>query len=157
MVGQDLSALEAHCEWVKTMSYGHTMGPAGLPFELLGLLDWLVEARQANEAETLAWLSCATGLELPLSRQALLEQGLTSRALAVETRRARILGVRNLLAGIELVDLQGVTRLVESQIEADLNAFRNAGADGLTLSWDLWHIPAERLAQVRHIWIDNSI
>ena len=157
MVGQDLSALDAHCEWIKPMSYGHTMGPAGLPYELLGLADWLVETVGTDEAEALAWLSRASGLELPPTRKALFEQGLSPRALAAETHQARRAGVHNLLAGIELVDLEGVTRLTKSQVEADLRAFRTAGADGLVLSWDLRHIPPERLSQVRQAWIHDPI
>jgi hypothetical protein len=152
MVGQDLSALNAHCEWVKTMSYGHTMGPAGLPFELLSLAGWLVNTCNLSEAQALDWLSEASGLHLPRTRKTLLEQGLTPQALGDETRRARAAGVRNLLAGIELVDLEGITQLNETQIAADLHAFRSAGADGLVLSWDLWHIPLERLKQVRQVW-----
>jgi hypothetical protein len=157
MVGQDLSALDAHCEWTKTMSYGHTMGPAGLPYELLGLADWLVETVGTDEAEALAWLSRVSGLGLPSTRKALLEGGLSPPALAAETQRARRAGVHNLLAGIELVDLEGITRLTRSQIEADLRAFRTAGADGLVLSWDLWHIPPGRLGQVRRAWVPNAI
>ena len=81
----------------KMMSYGHTMGPAGLPFEPLARLD----------------------------------------------------GVSTLLSGIEFVALEGTTRLGEAQITTDLRAFRSAGAQGLVLSWDLWHIPLKRPEYVR--------
>jgi acyl-CoA synthetase (NDP forming) len=57
-----------------------------------------------------------------------------------------------LLAGIELVDIQEVVRLQPTQIAADVGAFQAAGADGLALSWDLWHIPRERLELVRTAW-----
>ena len=57
LVGQNLEALDSHCEWIKVMSYGHTLGPAGLPFELLGLADWLVAHRSVGEPEALEWLS----------------------------------------------------------------------------------------------------
>lgn len=152
MVGQDLTALDAHCEWIKTMSYGHTMGPAGLPFELLGLATWLVDRYGLAEQTALSWLSTASGLSLPDTRKSLLEKGLTPQDLEMETRRASLAGVTRLLAGIELVDLEGVTRLSESQIKADLVAHRSAGAQGLALSWDLWHIPLRRLEQVSQIW-----
>ena len=39
---------------------------------------------------------------------------------------------------------------------ADLDAFRAAGADGLALSWDLWHIPIERLELVRTVYLDDQ-
>jgi hypothetical protein len=65
------------------------------------------------------------------------------------------MGVRTLLAGIELVELAGVTSLNAEQIAADLRAFQEAGADGLALSWDLWHIPPERLELVRTVWFGD--
>jgi hypothetical protein len=153
MVGQDLRALDACCEWIKVMSYGHTMGPAGLPFELLGLADWLVEQYEVSEAQAMDWLSAASRLELPSSRGQLCEWGLAPQALGSEVRRARAAGVRTLLAGIELVELEGITQLNEAQIAADLSAVRVAGADGLALSWDLWHISPERLEWVRWAWM----
>ena len=170
LVGQDLGALNGHCEWVKIMTYGHALGPAGLPFELLDLANWLVGdqpgsgrsgrtwalgqglAAVASEVEALELLSLATRLPLPRTRAALRERGLAPGALAAETRRGRAAGVHPLFAGIELVEIDGLAQLNQEQIEADLHAFRDAGADGLVLSWDLWHIPLERLDFVRAIW-----
>lgn len=159
MVGQDLGALDACCDWIKIMSYGHAFGPAGLPFELLDLADWLMGQQMSDhvgehvgERAALALLSRASRLPIPSTRATLQERGLPPDALAGEVKRARTLGVSTLLAGIELVELEGVTRLHPAQIEADLRAFRQAGADGLVLSWDLWRIPLERLDVVRQIW-----
>ena len=42
-----------------------------------------------------------------------------------------------------------------ASIGADLCAFRDAGADGLVLSWDLWHIPLERLELVHACWVSE--
>ncbi len=53
------------------------------------------------------------------------------------------------MAGIELVDVEGVTRLDPAQIAADLRAFQEAQPDGLVLCWDLWRIPSERLELVQ--------
>jgi hypothetical protein len=152
LVGQDLGALSAHCDWIKIMSYGHALGPASLPFELLDLADWLVDERSVNETQALEWLSLATHLPLPPTRAALAERGLAPEALAAETQRGRAAGVSPLLAGIELVEIKGVAQLDRQQIVADLHAFYNGGADGLVLSWDLWHIPLERLDLVRAVW-----
>jgi hypothetical protein len=152
LVGQDLGALNACCEWIKIMAYGHALGPASLPFELLGLADWLVDERSVRETQALEWLSQATRLPLPSTRAALAERGLPPEALAAEAQRGRVAGVRPLLAGIELVEIEGVAQLDRQQIAADLRAFHNGGADGLVLSWDLWHIPLERLDLVRTTW-----
>ncbi|MEW5872536.1 MAG: hypothetical protein AB1894_24965 [Chloroflexota bacterium] len=159
MVGQDLSALGAHCDWIKIMCYAHTLGPAGLPFELLGLFDWLAAESGAPEAEILGWLSSASRLPLPASRAGLRSPGLPPEALANEVRRGRSQDVlrstslrQQLLAGIELVEMPGITHLTQAQVQADLAAVRAAGADGLALSWDLWEMPLERLDWVRAAW-----
>jgi hypothetical protein len=144
MVGQDLGALDDCCEWVKTMSYAHVLGPAGLPFELLRLADWLVD-QGMDQGAALACLGAASRLPLPADRTALHVRGLSPEALALETQRARDGGVHELLVGIELVDIPGVTQIDDGQIDADLNAITNVGADGLVLSWDLWHMPLHRL------------
>jgi hypothetical protein len=152
MVGQDLGALAGCSDWVKVMSYGHTLGPAGLPFELLGLIDWLARREAMDRREAIMRLSRASGLGLPASAEELRDNGLSSAALASEVRAARRQGVTALLAGIELVELEGIAHLAQRQVEADLRAFRGASVDGLVLSWDLWHIPPERLEWVRAAW-----
>ncbi len=151
-MGQDLRTLGACGEWIKVMAYGHTVSPAGLPFELLGLANWLIEEQAIDEPQALELISNAAGLPLPRCRAALCEQGLSPEALAGEVARARSAGVETLLAGIELVEMTGITHLTPDQITADLAAFRRAGADGLVLSWDLWRIPMERLDLVAAIW-----
>lgn len=151
MVGQDLAALGATCDWIKVMTYGHALGPAGMPYELLALWGWLV-GRGVPESDVRDTLAHATGLEMPASCAFLRERGLAPAVLAAEIRRARAAGVRTVLAGIELVDVPGVTALEPAQITADLRAFRTAQPDGLALSWDLWLIAPERLEIVRAEW-----
>ena len=148
MVGQDLAALDGHSDWIKIMSYGHVMAPAGLSYELLGLADWVVERHGISMSEALSFISAASGLPLTDDREGLIERGLSSEALALEAQRARQLGVITILAGMELVDLEGIARLNDQQIRRDYLAFEQAGVDGLVLSWDLWHIPLERLQLV---------
>ena len=41
MVGQDLSGMSGIVDWIKLMTYAHTLGPAGIPFELSGLFHYL--------------------------------------------------------------------------------------------------------------------
>jgi hypothetical protein len=151
MVGQDLAALTPHGDWTKVMTYGHTLGPAGIPYELLELADWLIEQCGFDEPEAMRLLTEASGLALPGNRIELKNPGLSSAALKAETQLARQV-VDTLLAGIELVDMPGVTVLNNDQIRADVAAYREAGADGLAISWDLRHIPLEHLALVNQAW-----
>jgi hypothetical protein len=123
-----------------------------LPFEILDLANWEIGTGTTDEPGVLQMLSQALHLPLPSTRDALRERGLLPEALAGEVQRARAAGVRTLLAGIELVEIEGVARLHRAQIEADVRALRVAGVDGLALSWDLWHIPLQRLEWVRRAW-----
>lgn len=150
IVGQDLVTLNPLGDWTKIMSYGHTLGPAGIPFELLQLADWLVD-KDVEEEEAMSVLSGATRLPLPNSRAVLRQQGLPPQALNTEADRARKAG-GVVLAGMELVEIPGVAELTPEQITKDVAAFRDAGVDGLALSWDLWRMPLERLTLVNQAW-----
>lgn len=146
MVGQDLAALSEIGDWIKVMTYAHTLGPAGLPFELLELANWLM-SHGASEPQALTWLSETLGLPLPKDLAALRTPGLTSTALQAELRRGKSSCIKPmpLLAGIELIKLEGVTHLSPNQIKQDLSALRNIHVDGLSLSWDLYHMPVAYL------------
>jgi hypothetical protein len=142
MVGQDLSELDRHCDWIKLMIYPRVFGPAGLPFELKGLSEWLKGRYNVRETEADEVVGRTSGL--PLSAH-----GLDSQSIAMEIERGQNAGVTNLFAGIALVEVEGIHRLTLEQVEADLAACQNAEADGLMLSWDLWPIPHNYLSAVR--------
>jgi hypothetical protein len=152
MVGQDLSALSACADWIKVMSYAHTRGPAGIPFELLGFFDYLSTINDLDPSRILGWISDTIAIPLPATRQALEQEGISSISLEEELRRGVQASLAPVLAGIELVQIEGVTDLNDSQILADLEAVRGAGVAGLSISWDLWDIPLERLDLVSRIF-----
>ncbi len=156
MVGQDLVGLAPYAEWTKIMSYGHTLGPAGLPFELLGLARWLMHYAGIAEHTALQQVGASIGIQLPNTLHSLQTTGITATDLAAEVKRGLAANARPLLFGIELVDLPGITTLGVEQIAADLRAIRQAGVDGLALSWDLWHIAPERLQLVRDLWFQRE-
>ena len=124
-----------------------------LPFELLGLADWLVTRCGLAEQAALQTLAAACDLPLPADRALLRSRGLGAPALVKEVQRAAEMGITPLLFGIELVELPGVAELQESQISADLSALRAANPNGLALSWDLHFITDERLRLVRDRWL----
>jgi hypothetical protein len=151
MVGQDLSALDTTCDWIKPMTYAHTLGPAGVPHELLGLVNWLIAAG-TPEAEALELLSTLSGFELPPSRSALQMNGIPAAAVKHEMERGKQAGIRTLLGGIALVEMENVNHIPTGQLNDELSAYRQGGADGLVLSWDLWHIPLETLNHIANEW-----
>ena len=145
MVGQNLEELGQHADWVKIMVYAHTMGPAGMPFELSGLANWLIPMAGLDERQAMTFLAQSSGLALPANCTELKKRGLDSATFGDEIRRGVASTQTPVTAGIELVDIPGITSLNPGQIKAELQAFSQAGAAGLALSWDLWWMPGEYL------------
>jgi hypothetical protein len=145
MVGQDLEVLGQAVDWIKVMVYAHTLGPAGLPFELDGLAGWLVETTGLAESQVMAFLGQASCLPLPANRAVLINPGLDSQAVLEEVFRGVNATKAPLLAGIEMVEIPDVTHLDPRTLISDLQAVRQAGAAGLALSWDLWWMPGKYL------------
>jgi len=156
MVGQDMEKLSKLADWVKIMSYAHTLGPAGIPFELLGFCDFLTHHTNLKELEALDFIKEAISLPLPATRKELESKGLSSQALSIEVSRGVESGLVPILAGIELVEIAGVANLMDAQLEEDLAALKAAKVGGLAISWDLWHIPVERLSLVKRIYLENE-
>ncbi len=153
MVGQDLSKITLFADWTKVMSYAHTLGPAGIPYELLQLAQFMKRSSTMEEREILAALSRIFDLELPRTLEMLVQVGLSPTALAKEIEHAVQSSSKPILAGIELVEIPGVATLDNSQIEQDLLAVKTAHPGGIAISWDLWHIPIERLEIMRRFWL----
>jgi hypothetical protein len=144
MEGQDLQILDSVCDWIKLMVYPRIFKPAGLPFELLGLATWLIRHGWTSP-EAFNILSNATGFSFPDNINDFRSKGLESIAISDEIDCGRSLGITHLLAGIVLSE-EGLIY----QIKGDIMATRNA--DGLVISWDLWHTPMEHLDTILALW-----
>jgi hypothetical protein len=149
MVGQDLSALDRTAEWIKIMTYPRVFGPAGIPFELLNLAEWITQHGWV-EIEAMQLMREACGLPIPANKTDLSRTGLGSETIKIEIQNAYEKGVTHLLAGIAMVHMEKIHESSLKQIQDDLKASRNA--EGLVISWDLWFTPFEILDSVREIW-----
>ena len=145
MVGQDLPALATHCDWIKVMTYVRAYVPASLPFEILGLADWLMGSGGESELAAMSCLAEATGWPLPACREEVRHGGLSPSILTEEVRRGRVSYAHPLLAGIELVEIPGVAEFSADQIRIDAEAVLAGAPDGIVLSWDLMYMSANRL------------
>jgi len=154
MVGQNIGTLSRSADWIKIMCYAHTLGPAGLPFEILGLFDFLSTEAALNPKETLELLSSSMQIPLPDSQELLETSGISSPALSLEIQKGMRVAKIPLLAGLELVEIAGISNLNNEQIIRDHQTVRAIGVDGLSISWDLWNIPQNRLDLVSPIWRD---
>ncbi len=156
MVGQSIAQLSAHCDWIKGMTYLRAFGPAAIPFELLGLADWITASQPSEESRTMAFLAEATKWDLPMRREEIRRGGLSSAILAEEISRGKGTCACPFLAGIELVEMPGVAELSPAQIRVDIHALLAAAPAGMVLSWDLRHMPLERLKMVNGLLRGNG-
>jgi hypothetical protein len=152
MVGQDLPVLSRLCNWIKVMTYARAFGPASLPFEILGFADWLVRSGGESECTAMSCLAGAAGWPLPASREELRHAGVPPAILTEELKRGRVSPAHPLLAGIEMVEIPGVAELSADQIRIDSEAVLAGAPDGVVLSWDLWHMPADRLRLANELY-----
>lgn len=153
MVGQDTALLSPHAGWIKIMTYAHALGPAGLPFELGHVYDFLRVTTDWEDAQILRRMSEGLQTTLPKTRQAFDRDGLPPLALRHEVEMGVGQSAVPVLAGLELVDIPGVADLNDMQIKADLKSIKAACPGGLGLSWDLLHIPLRRLDLVREVYV----
>ena len=152
LVGQDIQTLSPCADWIKVMSYAHTRGPAGIPFELTGIFDYLSTSSNLEPSRILRWISDVIAITLPSTRRALEQKGISSISLELELRRSVQASLSPILAGFELMEIEGIAELNDKQILSDLKAVRRAGVGGLSISWDLWDIPLERLSLISRIF-----
>ena len=140
LVGQPIGALAELAEWTKAMCYVATLAPAGLPYELLGLVEWLAAAG-ATDPVTL--VEDAVGYPIP-DVQTLRRHGLDARALAVEVQRLSELAGDRAAVGLEFVEIPGVCELNDRDLYERTQSVAHAGLP-LAISWDLMHVPRRRL------------
>jgi len=155
MVGQDLRSLSGLADWIKIMCYAHTLGPAGLPFELLHLYNYLISVSSLKEPDVFKLMADALSLPLAGSRKSMESGGISTQALESEVRRGVKASTTPILAGVELVEIDKIVHLNNAQIESDLAAVKRANAAGLAISWDLWHTPLDRLDLVRRVYLNK--
>lgn len=137
MVGQDLSALDPSCDWIKLMIYPRTFGPAGIPYELHSLAAWL-EKRYG--------IPFGDGLQFAQQSSGIASQ--ESSTLAGELERGQRLSRSALFAGLALVEMEQVNSFSAAQLQSDLQACQQVRPAGLALSWDLWLIPLAHLETI---------
>ncbi len=159
-VGQNLSLLGKISDWIKIMTYAYTFGPAGIPYELSGLLETLISTGGLAEKDAMALLKEVTGLPLPESRESLEKEGISSQALFMEVERGVSSTMLPILAGFELVGDIKSAHLNSSKIETNLKMIKKANPHGIAISWDLLKITDEKLelfARTYHThWLANE-
>jgi hypothetical protein len=152
LVGQNLNILGEYADWIKIMTYGRTLAPAGLPFEYRGILDFLVGPLGMEEKCALEKLEELSGIPLPSNRQDFESIGFGPLALKKEIERGNHDTRAPILAGIELVEDPHVIPLNENEWEMHMEAIKIANPAGLSISWDLLKIPDTTLKKFERLY-----
>lgn len=152
LVGQDYTELSRHVDWIKPMIYCKTMGPAGLPMELLSLAKILRELNgNISERDSLWVLEQLTGLDLPESFGELASKGLTLDNYDRELEKLESLdrgGAVRIYPGFEAVAFPPVCSVDPAIVGEYVRRTLNRGYRGFTLSWDIRQIPPANLEAV---------
>lgn len=146
MVGQELRALGQVCDWVKLMTYPHAHGPAGLPFELFNLANWLEKKHGMSRNDGVQFVSQASQVEISC------DQGCPAESIRQEIGIGKTKSEAPLFAGLALVQMENTHSVEDAQIRTDLLACKASHPAGLALSWDLWLIPPKRLEMAAKIF-----
>lgn len=149
LVGQDLSALARHADWVKPMIYRFGRGPSSLRTELPALLRELGAYLGCSEVAAMGWAAAqAEGLEGKTVEQ--IEQVAPLSLVRAEVGRALslLLGAP-LYLGLESVSVPGPMEVSPRRVEEILEIGSQAGVQGFVLSWDLLHTPIENVRPLR--------
>jgi len=155
-VGQDMHALDKIGDWIKPMTYLHTFAPAGLPFEINEMHTFLGKAKKQEFTENSQFLSHTMGFPIPTDQEVLMGKGLDSIVLTREISKAKHLTSKPILEGMELVEIPGITWIDQDQLQRDMKAILESEADGIVISWDLWHIKKENLQTIADTILSHS-
>ncbi len=144
IVSQDYERISRHVDWMKPMVYCKTMGPAGLPMELLSLAKILVEhASRLSEREALEIIGELTGLLLPESFDEIRMEGIDQKNYELELNKIDQMNlnpVTRIFPGFEAVNLPPVCSVGLEEVRNYVDATLRKGHDGFVLSWDIRHI-----------------
>ncbi len=144
-VGQDLAALGSLGEWSKSMTYFEALGPASMPFELTGYVEWL---SAAGDDEAASFVSDVVGFALPR----LSGFGPQLASLAHEARGlAAAVGPKRAIVGIDAVQVPGVCEVDDDDLSARLRQLRVSGL-GASPCWELLLMDDARVGQIARAW-----
>jgi hypothetical protein len=143
-VGQDLATLGPLGEWSKSMTYFDALGPATMPYELLGYAEWLA---QAGDTDAPGFLAELLGFDPPGVRGS----GSRLPALGIESSRlVETVGQGRAVVGLDAVEIPGVCEVDDDVLAARLATVRSASL-GAAPSWELLAISCDRIVRMAEV------
>jgi hypothetical protein len=143
-VGQDLAAIGARVDWCKSMTYLDAIGPASLPYELMGYASWLTEA---GDDDAPGFIGGLLGFEPPGLA------GAGPRLAALRSEMSRLedkVGPGRAIVGLDAVQMAGVCEVRDADLSARIAAVMTGGL-GIAPSWDLRFISPARITLMAQV------
>ena len=112
---------------------------------LAPLVGFIKKKSSLDVVSIIDWLSQVTHLPILKKQEILIRDGLPASAFEKKLSKAKNYIPNKFITGIELMAIKNITNINRLQLEKEMRAFKKTGADGIVLSWDLWHIQEESL------------
>src|SRR6056297_625799 len=145
IVSQDYVQLSKKADWIKPMLYLKTMGPAGLPIELLSLIQMMKTGNHfLPESDVMELIQKTIGLGLPENEEGLKKNGMAVHTFTTEINKASAKLANShtdIYPGFEAVDFPPICSMDSKTLTRYLEEFRKNELNGFVLSWDISKIP----------------
>ena len=150
VVSQDYLALSKKANWIKPMIYCKTMGPAGLPMEILSITTILKKKNKyLKEEEILEILQDIFNIILPKSLKEIRTNGLELKNYEIELDKITQMNLSddlNVYPGFEAVNLPPICSINENILRNYIKLSLEREHKGFILSWDIKSIPERNLS-----------
>jgi len=157
IVSQDYVQLSKMADWIKPMLYLKTMGPAGLPIELLSLIQIMKkENHLLSESDVMEFIQDNIGLDLPKNGELLKNDGLDIHNFTTEIKKAsgKLVNLNtNIYPGFEAVVFPPICSMDSETLIGYLKEVRKNELKGFVLSWDISKIPENYFSLVGDFFV----
>jgi hypothetical protein len=157
IVSQDYVQLSKMADWIKPMLYLKTMGPAGLPIELLSLIQIMKTGNNfLSESDVMELIQETIGLGLPENEEDLKNSGVAIHNFTTEIKKAsaNLANIHtDIYPGFEAVDFPPICSMDSKTLTRYLEEFRKNELNGFVLSWDISKIPESYFSLVGDFFV----
>ncbi len=149
LVSQNFEKLSNVANWIKPMIYCKTMGPAGLPMELLSLIR-IVEHlnRNISAKESIEIVEILTGMNLPHKIIDFAESGISLDNFESELKRINNMKIPDhvdVFPGFESVHLPPISSIDSESLKNYIKITFENNFSGFVLSWDIKSITEKNI------------
>ncbi len=161
IVSQDYERLSLKCDWMKPMFYCHTIGPAGIPFEISVLFQALKQLNpKLSDVAIIEFAEKIVDIELSKDYNEIIQEGINEKFIGKEIDKIYNLNIPEnvkLYPGVEtIINPDYGTNINEEILEIYLKEIK-LKTPGFIASWNLLHMPEDNLQYISKLINKKSI